>query len=107
MPEHGHNIAKEAKEKVNEVIDEEESEVEIDEEVEEILKEEEEDEDDENFSSLLTIEELTYHEWLLKNPRPPWVKARIRAGSLNNIKSVNITDHDLRGLDSKAETVKP
>ncbi|GJZ14620.1 protein kinase-like domain, concanavalin A-like lectin/glucanase domain protein [Tanacetum coccineum] len=86
MPEHGHNIAKEAKEKVNEVIDEEESEVEIDEEVEEILKEEEEDEDDENFSSFPTMEELTYHEWLLKNPRPPWVKARIRAGSLNNIK---------------------
>ncbi|GKC98587.1 hypothetical protein Tco_1168862 [Tanacetum coccineum] len=32
------------------------------------------------------MKELTHHEWLLKNPRPPWVKARIRAGSPNNIK---------------------
>nr|GFC40553.1 protein kinase-like domain, concanavalin A-like lectin/glucanase domain protein [Tanacetum cinerariifolium] len=65
------------------------SKVETDEEVEEILKdeeEEEEDEDDEYFNSFPTMEELTHHEWLLKNPRPPWVKERIRAGSLNNIK---------------------
>ncbi|GKE17209.1 hypothetical protein Tco_1424786, partial [Tanacetum coccineum] len=68
------------------VIDEEESEVETDEEIEEILKKEEEDKDGEYFNSFLTIEELTHHEWLLKNPRPPWVKARIRDGSLNNIK---------------------
>nr|GEW92231.1 hypothetical protein [Tanacetum cinerariifolium] len=46
-PEHGHNIIKEAKVEVKEVIDEEESEVQTDEEVEEILEEEEEDEDDE------------------------------------------------------------
>ncbi|GKB83965.1 protein kinase-like domain, concanavalin A-like lectin/glucanase domain protein [Tanacetum coccineum] len=85
-PEHGHNITKEAKDEVKEVIDEEESEVETDEEIEEILEEEEEDEDGEYFNSFLTMEELTHHEWLLKNPRPPWVKARIRAGSLNNIK---------------------
>ncbi|GKF74052.1 hypothetical protein Tco_0220384, partial [Tanacetum coccineum] len=77
MPEHGHNIAKE---EVNEVIDEEESEVESDEDVKEILKEEEEDE---NFNSFPTMEELTHHEWLFKNPRPSWVKARIRSGSLN------------------------
>ncbi|GJW59055.1 hypothetical protein Tco_0105786 [Tanacetum coccineum] len=44
-PEHGHNITKETKDEVNEVIDEEESEVETDEEIEEILEEEEEDED--------------------------------------------------------------
>ncbi|GJR50774.1 hypothetical protein Tco_1401295 [Tanacetum coccineum] len=44
-PKHGHNIAKE---EVNEVIDEEESEVETDEDVKEILKEEGEDE---NFNS--------------------------------------------------------
>ncbi|GKB08300.1 zinc finger, CCHC-type containing protein [Tanacetum coccineum] len=43
--EHGHNIIKEAKEEVKEVIDEEESEVETNEEVEEILEDEEEDED--------------------------------------------------------------
>nr|GEU29579.1 hypothetical protein [Tanacetum cinerariifolium] len=87
-PKHDHNITKEVKEEVKEVIDEEESDVEIDEEVEEILKDEEEEEDDEdgeNFNSFLTMTELTHCEWLLKNPRPPWVKARIRAGSLNNI----------------------
>ncbi|GJS86158.1 protein kinase-like domain, concanavalin A-like lectin/glucanase domain protein [Tanacetum coccineum] len=76
----------EAKDEVKEVIDEEESEVETDEEIEEILEEEEEDEDGEYFNSFPTMEELTHHEWLLKNPRLPWVKARIRAGSLNNIK---------------------
>ncbi|GKF36284.1 hypothetical protein Tco_0113042, partial [Tanacetum coccineum] len=71
---------------VKEVIKEEESEFETDEEVEEILGEEEEDEDDENFNSFPTMKKLSHHEWLLKNPRPHWVKARIRAGSLNNIK---------------------
>ncbi|GKF08000.1 hypothetical protein Tco_0042224 [Tanacetum coccineum] len=50
-----------------------ESEFETDEEVEEILKEEEDYEDRENFNSFPTIEELTHHEWLLKNPRPPWI----------------------------------
>nr|GEZ79749.1 hypothetical protein [Tanacetum cinerariifolium] len=44
-PKHGHNITKEAKDEVKEVIDEEESEVENDGEIKEILKEEEEDED--------------------------------------------------------------
>ncbi|GKC06823.1 hypothetical protein Tco_0998433 [Tanacetum coccineum] len=64
-PKHGHNIMKEAKDEVKEVIDEKESEVETDEEIEEILKEEEEDEDDEYFNSFPTMEELTHHEWLL------------------------------------------
>ncbi|GKE97382.1 hypothetical protein Tco_0020733 [Tanacetum coccineum] len=54
---------------VEEVIEEEESKFESDEEVEEIL---EEDEDDENFNSFPTMKELSHHEWLLKNPRPPW-----------------------------------
>ncbi|GJR26494.1 hypothetical protein Tco_1102726 [Tanacetum coccineum] len=88
-PEHGHNITKEAKDEVKVVIDEKESKVETDEEIKEILKDEEEEEEDEDvkyFNSFPTMEELTHHEWLLKNPRPPWVKARIRAGSLNNIK---------------------
>ncbi|GJW07950.1 hypothetical protein Tco_1570373 [Tanacetum coccineum] len=71
---------------VEEVIEKEESKFETDEEVEEILKEEEEDEDDENFNSFPTMKELSHHEWLLKNPRPLWVKARIRAKGLNNIK---------------------
>ncbi|GKE19234.1 hypothetical protein Tco_1426811 [Tanacetum coccineum] len=69
-----------------EVTEDEESEFKIDEEIEEILKEEEEDEDDEKFSSFPTMQELSHHEWLLKNPRPPYVKARIRARRLNNIK---------------------
>ncbi|GKA45757.1 MAK10-like protein [Tanacetum coccineum] len=65
---------------VDEVI-EEESKFETDEEVEEILEEEEDDGDGENFNLFPIMKELTHHEWLLKNPRPPWVKERIRAGS--------------------------
>nr|GEY00945.1 hypothetical protein [Tanacetum cinerariifolium] len=53
--------------------EEEESESETDEEVEEILEEEEEDKDDENFNSFPTMKELSHHEWLMKNPRPPWI----------------------------------
>ncbi|GJU00200.1 protein kinase-like domain, concanavalin A-like lectin/glucanase domain protein [Tanacetum coccineum] len=71
---------------VNEVIEEEIREFETYEEVKEILEDEEEDEDDEKLNSFPNMEELTHHEWILKNPRPPWVKAKIRAGSLNNIK---------------------
>ncbi|GKB20605.1 hypothetical protein Tco_0854528 [Tanacetum coccineum] len=56
---------------VDEVIEEEEIEFETDEEVEEILEEEEDEEDGENFNLFPTIEELTHHEWLLKNPQPP------------------------------------
>ncbi|GJU79667.1 hypothetical protein Tco_1282032 [Tanacetum coccineum] len=56
---------------VEEVIEEEESEFETDEEVEEILEEEKDDKDGENFNSFPTMKELTHHEWLLKNPRPP------------------------------------
>ncbi|GJX91643.1 hypothetical protein Tco_0344969 [Tanacetum coccineum] len=67
-------------------VEKEESEFETDEEVEEIIEEEEDEGDGENFNSFPTMEELTHHEWLLKNPRPPWVKARIRAGSPNSIK---------------------
>ncbi|GKE01462.1 hypothetical protein Tco_1389445 [Tanacetum coccineum] len=57
---------------VEEVIEKEESKFETDEEVEEILEEEKDDEDGENFNSFPTMEELTHHEWLLKNPRPLW-----------------------------------
>ncbi|GJY71032.1 protein kinase-like domain, concanavalin A-like lectin/glucanase domain protein [Tanacetum coccineum] len=70
---------------VEEAIEEEESKFKTD-EVEEIFEEEEEDEDDENFNSFPTMKELSHHEWLLNNPRPPWVKAKVRAGSPNNIK---------------------
>nr|GEZ29384.1 protein kinase-like domain, concanavalin A-like lectin/glucanase domain protein [Tanacetum cinerariifolium] len=70
---------------VEEVIEEEESEFETDEEVEEIFDEEEEDEGDESFNLFPTMKELSHHEWLLKHPRPPQVKAKVRAKSLNNI----------------------
>ncbi|GJV51374.1 MAK10-like protein [Tanacetum coccineum] len=53
--EHDHNITKEAKDEVKEVMKEEESEVETDWEVEKILKEEEEDEDGEYFNSFPTM----------------------------------------------------
>ncbi|GJW06532.1 protein kinase-like domain, concanavalin A-like lectin/glucanase domain protein [Tanacetum coccineum] len=38
------------------------------------------------FTTFPTREELEYHEWLLKNPRPSWVRAKIRKRSLDNIK---------------------
>ncbi|GKB64088.1 hypothetical protein Tco_0920274, partial [Tanacetum coccineum] len=75
---------------VEEVIEKEESEFETDEEIKEVL---EEDEDDESFNSFLTMKELTHHEWLLKHPRPPWEKAKVRAGSLNNIKISCMNGH--------------
>ncbi|GJV93768.1 protein kinase-like domain, concanavalin A-like lectin/glucanase domain protein [Tanacetum coccineum] len=78
---------------VEEVIKEEESEFETDEEVEEIFEEEEEDEDDENFNSFPTMKELSHHELLLKNPQPPWVKAKVRARSPNNIKISCMVSH--------------
>ncbi|GKA60847.1 hypothetical protein Tco_0760254 [Tanacetum coccineum] len=78
---------------VEEVIEEEESEFETNEEVEEILEEEKYDEDGENFNSFPTMEELTHHEWLLKNPRPLWVKAKIRVRSPNNIKISCMVGH--------------
>ncbi|GJR26989.1 hypothetical protein Tco_1103221 [Tanacetum coccineum] len=78
-------------------IEEEESKFETDEEVEEIIEEEEDKQDGENFNSFPTMEELTHHEWILKNPRPPWVKARIRVGNLNNIK-ISCMIGRIRGL---------
>ncbi|GKA22621.1 protein kinase-like domain, concanavalin A-like lectin/glucanase domain protein [Tanacetum coccineum] len=38
------------------------------------------------FDTFPTMEKLEYHEWLLKYPKPSWVKAKIRTGNLNNIK---------------------
>ncbi|GJR77814.1 hypothetical protein Tco_0090179 [Tanacetum coccineum] len=62
-----------------------ESEEEFEEETEEEIEEEEED-SPKHFDTFPTMKELRYHEWLLKNPRPPWVKAKIRTGNLNNVK---------------------
>nr|GEZ04081.1 hypothetical protein [Tanacetum cinerariifolium] len=43
---------------------------------EEVEEEKEEEEDDPKyFDTFPNIEELGYHEWILKNPRPPWVNA--------------------------------
>ncbi|GKB71073.1 MAK10-like protein [Tanacetum coccineum] len=75
-----HKRVVEAKEEVGE-----ESEKELEEETDEETEEEEED-DSEYFNTFPTMEELRYHKWLLKNPRPSWVKAKIRTGNLNNVK---------------------
>ncbi|GJW49241.1 hypothetical protein Tco_0090592 [Tanacetum coccineum] len=69
----------------DEMEDKVESEEEVKEETEEEAKEEEEG-NPEHFDTFPTINELRYHEWLLKNPRPPWVKAKIRTGDVNNVK---------------------
>ncbi|GKD46054.1 hypothetical protein Tco_1270699 [Tanacetum coccineum] len=54
--------------------------------VEEEEEEKEEEDDLEYFDIFPTMEELGYHEWLLNNPQPSWVKAKIRTKSLNNVK---------------------
>ncbi|GKD64828.1 hypothetical protein Tco_1306936 [Tanacetum coccineum] len=71
-----HEMTAKAEEKV-----EEESKDEFEEEVEE-----EEEEDVEKFDTFPTLEELGYHEWISKYPKPSWVKAKIRTESLNNVK---------------------
>ncbi|GJW44851.1 gag-pol polyprotein [Tanacetum coccineum] len=62
-----------------------ESEEEFEEETEKETKEEEET-NPEHFDAFPTMKELGYHEWLLKNHHPPWVKAKIRIENLNNVK---------------------
>ncbi|GJT67642.1 protein kinase-like domain, concanavalin A-like lectin/glucanase domain protein [Tanacetum coccineum] len=58
---------------------------EVDEESEESEKEVKEEEDDpQYFNTFPTIEELGYHEWILKNPRPPWVNAKIMSEGLKS-----------------------
>ncbi|GKB26296.1 hypothetical protein Tco_0865697 [Tanacetum coccineum] len=74
----------------------EESEEEVSEETEEEEKEEGEEDDEEYFNTFPTMKELGYHEWLLNNPRPSWVKAKIRAENLNNIKISCMIGHFLK-----------
>ncbi|GJZ26710.1 protein kinase-like domain, concanavalin A-like lectin/glucanase domain protein, partial [Tanacetum coccineum] len=62
-----------------------ESEEEFEEETEDEIEEEEED-SPKHFDTFPTMKVLRYHEWLLKNPRPTWVKAKVRTGNLNNVK---------------------
>ncbi|GJV70233.1 hypothetical protein Tco_1485742 [Tanacetum coccineum] len=69
----------------NETDKEVESEKEVEEETEGETEEEEED-NLKHFDTFPTMKELRYHEWLLKNPRSPWVKAKIRTGNVNNVK---------------------
>ncbi|GJZ87665.1 hypothetical protein Tco_0659275 [Tanacetum coccineum] len=71
-----HEMTAKAKEKVEE---------ESKDEFEDKIKDKEE-EDVEYFDTFPTLEDLGYHEWILKYPKPSWVKAKIRTGSLNNVK---------------------
>nr|GEU58736.1 MAK10-like protein [Tanacetum cinerariifolium] len=61
-----------------------ESKKEFEEETEDEIEEEKED-NPKHFDTFPTIKKLRYHEWLLKNARPPWVKAKVRTENLNNV----------------------
>ncbi|GJX29632.1 protein kinase-like domain, concanavalin A-like lectin/glucanase domain protein [Tanacetum coccineum] len=50
----------------------------------------------EYFDTFLTLEELEYHEWLLKYPKPSWVRVKIRTRNLNNIKISCMIGHFLK-----------
>ncbi|GKD68585.1 protein kinase-like domain, concanavalin A-like lectin/glucanase domain protein, partial [Tanacetum coccineum] len=68
---------------------------EVDDEVGSNELEEEEEDGLEYFNTFPSMKELKYHEWLLKNPRPPWVRAKIRTKNLNNIKISCMIGHNL------------
>ncbi|GJU25945.1 hypothetical protein Tco_1164566 [Tanacetum coccineum] len=73
----------------SEEADDTDEEVESKKEVKEETKgepEKEEEDDPEHFDTFPTMKELRYHKWLLKNPRPAWVKAKIRTENVNNVK---------------------
>ncbi|GJS52488.1 hypothetical protein Tco_0625850 [Tanacetum coccineum] len=72
-------------EEADETDEEVESKKEVEGEIEGETNEEEEG-DPEHFDTFPTMKELRYHEWLLKNPRAPWVKAKIITGNVNNVK---------------------
>nr|GEY03555.1 protein kinase-like domain, concanavalin A-like lectin/glucanase domain protein [Tanacetum cinerariifolium] len=73
------------RENANQTDEEVKSEKEVKEESKGETEEEEED-DPEHFDTFPTMKKLRYHEWLLKNPRPLWMKAKIRTGNANNVK---------------------
>ncbi|GKC61894.1 hypothetical protein Tco_1089492 [Tanacetum coccineum] len=50
----------------------------------------------EYFDTFSTLEDLEYHQWLLKCPKPSWVKAKIRTRNLNNIKISCMIGHFLK-----------
>ncbi|GJZ14640.1 hypothetical protein Tco_0550317 [Tanacetum coccineum] len=72
--------------------------MEIEEEVKEVFDDETDDNKDNDtkyYNSTHAIKELVYHEWLLKNPRPSWVKAKIRTENHDNIKISYMIGHIL------------
>nr|GEU31022.1 hypothetical protein [Tanacetum cinerariifolium] len=83
----------------NETDKEVKSEKKVEEETEGEIKEEEED-DPKHFDTFPTMKELGYHVWLLKIPRPPWVKAKIKTGNVNNVKFSCMIDITDRGADN-------
>ncbi|GJU58233.1 protein kinase-like domain, concanavalin A-like lectin/glucanase domain protein [Tanacetum coccineum] len=72
-------------ENANETDEEVESKKEVEEETEGETEEEVED-GPKHLDTFPTMKELRYHKWLLKNPRPPWVKAKIITENMNNVK---------------------
>nr|GEV00570.1 retrovirus-related Pol polyprotein from transposon TNT 1-94 [Tanacetum cinerariifolium] len=68
----------------DEIDEEVESEKEVKEEIEGEAEEEEED-NPKHFDTFTTMKELRYHEWLLKNPRPSWLNAKIKTRNVNNV----------------------
>nr|GEV47737.1 protein kinase-like domain, concanavalin A-like lectin/glucanase domain protein [Tanacetum cinerariifolium] len=50
----------------------------------------------EYFDTFLALEELEYYEWLLKYPKPSWVRAKIRTKNLKNIKISCMIGHVLK-----------
>nr|GEX07997.1 hypothetical protein [Tanacetum cinerariifolium] len=52
--------------------------------------------DVEYIDTFPTLKELGYHEWLLKYPKPSWVKEKIRIKNLNNIKISCMIGHFLK-----------
>ncbi|GKB63200.1 hypothetical protein Tco_0919386 [Tanacetum coccineum] len=87
-----HEITAKVEEKV-----EEESEDEFEEDIEE--EEDEEEDEVEYFDTFPSLEELRYHEWLLKYPKPSWVNAKIRTRSLNNVKFSCMIGHFVKKQD--------
>nr|GEU88622.1 hypothetical protein [Tanacetum cinerariifolium] len=88
-------------EEVEELFEDEESEMETEEEVEEVFYDETEEEEDDdtkyhNSPLPLAFKELVYHEWLLKNPQPSWVKMKIRSKNPRNTKISCMIRHILK-----------
>ncbi|GKB91094.1 hypothetical protein Tco_0963366 [Tanacetum coccineum] len=71
---------------------------ESEEEIKEETKEEEEDDQD-YFDTFPSIEELGYHELLLKNPRPPWLVLRFKHIDFEEMKTDCIPPFVIEGND--------